>query len=197
MKFRNYVLVGISLTLAVSSVMCSLTRRAGAPTPPPSPTEEVHLQSTIESLQATVKAENVPAKPTEAEAESFATPSESKGSISGKLSYPSEAIPPLRIVAFRVGGEGWYSVEYPMNTFEYTLEDLPAGTYHVVAYVLPSSTFAELAGGYSQAVVCGLSVECTDHSLVDVVVNADEDTPNINPGDWYAPEGTFPPDPAS
>jgi hypothetical protein len=51
---------------------------------------------------------------------------------------------------------------------------------------------AGLAGGYTQAVPCGLSVNCTDHSLIPVQVNNGVVTQNINPGDWYAPEGSFP-----
>jgi hypothetical protein len=51
------------------------------------------------------------------------------------------------------------------------------------------------AGGYTAMVTCGLSVGCEDHSLIDVTVESGKDTPNIAPGDWYAPDGFFPPMP--
>lgn len=193
MKSRYFFLIVISIFLAASSLMCSLTGRAGEPTPPGNPTPEVQWQSTVESLESTMQALAV--TPSVKQQDAPSASAENTGSISGRLSYPSEAIPALRIVAFSVDSDAWYSMDVPMNTFEYTLTDLPAGTYHVVAYVLPSDTFPPLAGGYSEMVLCGLSVDCTDHSLADVIVTAGQDTPDINPGDWYAAEGFFPPMP--
>ena len=35
-------------------------------------------------------------------------------------------------------------------------------------------------------VTCGLSVDCTDHELIEVLVYPGTDTININPVDWYA-----------
>ncbi|MEW5872551.1 MAG: carboxypeptidase-like regulatory domain-containing protein [Chloroflexota bacterium] len=113
------------------------------------------------------------------------------GSISGSLSFPSEGIPPLRVVAFNIGTGEYYFVTTVQNQGTYIIENLTAGVYHVVAYVLDGS----YAGGYSQAVPCGLSVNCADHSLIDVTVNPDQETTNINPADWYAPPGSFPPAP--
>jgi hypothetical protein len=113
------------------------------------------------------------------------------GMISGHLSYPSEWIPPLRVVAFDFNTmiEAG-SVDTQENDSFYTLT-LPAGTYYVVAYTMDGA----LAGGYSQAVLCGLTVACTDHSLVAVQVLANLSAMDIDPGDWYAPPGTFPPMP--
>ena len=76
-----------------------------------------------------------------------------------------------------------------MNTVDgqgtYILTDLPAATYHVVAYLvaLPHDL---LAGGYSQAVPCGLLASCVDHSLIDIQLKAGEALAGINPTDWYA-----------
>lgn len=113
------------------------------------------------------------------------------GSISGSLSFPSEGIPPLRVVAFNLTSGEYYYVKTVQNQGSYRIENLPAGSYHVVAYVLDGT----YAGGYSQAVPCGLSVNCTDHSLVNVTVNPGQETADINPADWYAPPGSFPPAP--
>jgi hypothetical protein len=119
------------------------------------------------------------------------TPTVEPGSISGRLSYPSEFIPPQRVVAFQVNGYNYRFVDTMQNQNIYHITGLPPGVYHVVAYVMDGS----FAGGYTQAVPCGLSVGCVDHSLIDVTVEAGKDTPYINPGDWYAPEGSFPPMP--
>jgi hypothetical protein len=116
------------------------------------------------------------------------TPTPVPGSVSGTLSYPSEFIPAMRVVAFSVGGFNYRYVDTMQNQGTYQITGLPPGKYHVVAYVIDGS----LAGGYTQMVLCGLSADCTDHSLIDVTVEAGKDTADINPGDWYAPEGTFP-----
>ncbi|MBN2386214.1 MAG: hypothetical protein JXB85_04285 [Anaerolineales bacterium] len=113
------------------------------------------------------------------------------GAISGMLSYPAEGIPALRVVAFSAADPNvYFYVDTVPNQGTYLIEDLPTGVYHVVAYNL-NPNFA-LGGGYSQAVPCGLLATCTDHSLVEVIVTAGLTIENINPGDWYAPEGSFP-----
>lgn len=119
------------------------------------------------------------------------TPTLEPGSISGRLSYPSDFIPPQRVVAFEVGGYNYRFVDTVQNQNVYHITGLRPGVYHVVAYVMDG----DLAGGYTQAVPCGLAVGCNDHSLIEVTVEAGMDTPNINPGDWYAPEEAFPPMP--
>ena len=119
------------------------------------------------------------------------TPTPVPGSVSGALSYPSEFIPPLRVVAFNVNGLNYRYVDTMQDQATYQITGLAPGVYHVVAYIMDGS----YAGGYTFAVPCGLSVDCADHSLIDVIVEAGKDTPDINPADWYAPEGTFPPMP--
>jgi hypothetical protein len=113
------------------------------------------------------------------------------GSISGTLSYPSEGIPPLRVVAYNLFDQSYRYVDTQQDQNTYQITSLAPGKYHVVAYVAGGG----LAGGYTPAVACGLMVTCTDHALLEVMVFSGQDTPNINPHDWYAPEGTFPPMP--
>lgn len=124
--------------------------------------------------------------------EGFQTPTPVTGSISGHLSYPSEFIPAMQIVVFDVNNTiQWFYQATSENTNTYQFDGLPAGTYFVVAYV----TGGDFGGGYTQAVPCGLSVECTDHSLIPVAVSGGQVTTGVDPQDWYAPEGTFPPNP--
>ena len=110
------------------------------------------------------------------------------GSISGTLSYPSSFIPALRVVAFQVSGFNYRYVDTMQNQTTYQITGLAPGLYRVVAYTLDGT----IAGGHTQMVLCGLLATCTDHTLVDVEVKAGKDTPSINPGDWYAPAGSFP-----
>jgi len=117
------------------------------------------------------------------------------GSIAGTLSYPSEGIPPLAVVAFHVGGGpgDYYYVFTQTNQSAYQIDNLPPGQYTVVAYSLGGGGFPSgLAGGFTQYVLCGMQPPCSNHALAEVTVNAGQVTQNINPGDWYAPQGTYP-----
>ena len=127
------------------------------------------------------------------------------GTVTGKLSYPSEFIPPLRVVLFSLTDGKAYYVDTAKDQGTYSIA-VPVGTYTVVSYPYagsPGSTGVAdsylpnggaFAGGYTQMVPCGLNVSCTDHSLIAVTVEAGG-TVTADPGDWYAPEGTFPPMP--
>ncbi|MGW8224865.1 MAG: LysM peptidoglycan-binding domain-containing protein [Anaerolineales bacterium] len=111
----------------------------------------------------------------------------STGLITGNLSYPSEHIPALTIIATRLdnGKNTYYSLETADGQSSYALRVDP-GVYQVVAY------YGGFAGGYTQSVFCGLGLNCSDHSLLPVLVQAGDILSNINPGDWYAPAGSFP-----
>jgi hypothetical protein len=113
------------------------------------------------------------------------------GTLRGHLIYPAEVLVAQRIVAFDIATmTAVADVTTSEGQNEYEL-NVPAGDYYVVAYTLDGG----LSAGYSQAVPCGLSVDCTDHSLIPVHVNAGETVNDIDPQDWYADAGTFPPMP--
>jgi hypothetical protein len=97
------------------------------------------------------------------------------------------------VVAFNSDSNLWYYVTTPQGASSYQLDNLPAGFYYVVAY--PNLDGIGAAGGYTAAVPCGLSVDCTDHSLLGVEVIGNQIAVGINPQDWYAPEGAFPGNP--
>lgn len=154
---------------------------------------QVTLDSQQAAAQATTQALIDQAQPAAAaggssQAEDFPT-----GSITGRLSYPSEGLPPLRIVAFHLDTSEYHSVEV-YNQINYRMDQIPTGRYVLVAYPIDSGP-NELSGGYSQAVLCGLTAQCTDHGLIVFEVKADQVTEGINPADWYAPAGAFPPQP--
>ncbi|MFZ5809661.1 MAG: carboxypeptidase-like regulatory domain-containing protein [Chloroflexota bacterium] len=171
--------IWLILALAVFALACNLTALL------PSSSSGDTAATSAAATQLAVSAEQT----AQANAAPSSTEAPQTGSISGNLSYPSEFIPPLRVVAINTATNQAYSVDTAMNQTTYQLDNLPAGSYFVIAY------YQNLAGGYSQFVTCGLSVDCSDHTLIPVTVNAGEVTPNINPGDWYAPADAFPPNP--
>ena len=104
--------------------------------------------------------------------------------IKGNLGYPSEFIPPLRVVAFDVNSNAYVYVDTQRNQTTYQINDLAQGTYHVVAYVRDEAP--DWPAGYSYFVVCGMTVHCDNHSLVDVHVYAGRVTEDVDPIDFYA-----------
>jgi LysM repeat protein len=118
------------------------------------------------------------------------TQSSTIGLISGKLSFPSEHIPPLTVFAIRIdnGLSTFYSINTAENQSSYAIEVDP-GIYNVFAYR------GDYAAGYTKYVTCGMGASCSDHSLLPVVVKAGKTIKNIDLTDWYAPSGTFPPRP--
>lgn len=105
------------------------------------------------------------------------------GGISGRLGYPSSFIPPLRVVAFNLDTGEYFDVDTEVNQSHYEITGLPPGTYHVVAYVQEMGP--DIAGGYSEFVLCGLSVDCQDHQLVDVIILAGQVVEDVDPVDFY------------
>ncbi len=134
---------------------------------------------------------------------SFSTPTasaptatSSTGSISGQLNYPASSLPALYVTAFQAGTQNYQYVITNPGQSTYEIDGLPAGVYHVVAYTIGGGGFpVGLPGGYSKAVPCGLTENCSDHTLIDVTVPAGQTVTGINPMDWYAPQGTYPPFP--
>jgi hypothetical protein len=96
------------------------------------------------------------------------------GGLAGSLSYPSEGIPQLVVVAFNIDTGYWWWVGTVVNQASYGFSDIPAGRYQVVAYA-PSGLEAGYASGTS---------------LRTVVVQGGQTTSGINLSDWY-PGGTY------
>ncbi|MGD0807023.1 MAG: hypothetical protein ABSA10_06105 [Anaerolineales bacterium] len=173
---RKISLIVMALTLV--GMACACPNLAG-------------IQSTLDVVQQTVVTgmTEIPAT-IKAGATEFSklTPASANGTIRGHLSYPSEVLVAQRIIAFDTASMtkvAEVSTVQGQNTYALSV---PEGDYYVVAYTLDGN----LSAGYSQAVPCGLSVDCTDHSLIVVHVDSGTFVENIDPQDWYAPDGTFP-----
>lgn len=122
------------------------------------------------------------------------TPEISTGTIRGHLSFPGEYLPAQRIVAFDSGTlRPVASVDTDEGQAGYSLQ-VPRGSYVVVAYALDPE-YSDLCGGYSAAVPAGLVSGLEDHSLIAVEVETGSVASGVDPADWYAPEGSFPPEP--
>lgn len=107
-------------------------------------------------------------------------------SLSGRLIYPSDHIPPQRVVAFEVNTGYYYWLRTGDGSSSYKLENLPAGTYVVMAYVNLGANV--LKAGYSVYAKCNLTCD-QDHSLVQIELKDGEHLTGIDPIDWYAPDG--------
>lgn len=122
--------------------------------------------------------------------------------LTGNLSYPSEFIPAMRVAAFSLTNGNVYFTDTAKGQGVYSL-NVPGGTYYVVAYPYEgtpgnigqaaswSMGGGTFSGGYTKAVQCGLTAQCLDHALVAVVAFPGQALA-VDPGDWYALEGSFP-----
>jgi len=189
------LIVLLSLTVLTLSA-CSLTNFLEDLIGTQTDSAEEQVSATLQALESD-KAAGTPqeATPTIEETQP------SKGTISGEITYPSEFLPPQRIVAFDVNDMNTHYMTEVHSGVTYSLE-LPPGTYYVLAYVIDLEALGAtpgLSGAYSQAVLCGLQYGCDDHSLVPVQVNAGQTMAGIDPVDWYLPPGEdagWPSDPA-
>lgn len=147
-------------------------------------TLEVGVISETQETTLEVAPTAVPSTPTP-------EPNPDTGVVMGKICYPSEFIPSLTAY-FQNNTTGEF-VEMPVaeNQAIYSLE-LEPGEYIAFAYPLEGSI--TLGGMYSEAVPCGLNVECTDHTLLAFTVLPGETIEGIDICDWYA-QDQVPPQP--
>jgi len=173
--------LAVAVLLAVSSIFCTYLPS----TKPVSTLPSGRLDATMAALQNLAASQSSSSKSTGL----LAT-----ASISGKLSDPAKTLPAMRVVAFNLKNGAYYTAEI-RSSGRYQIDHLPAGGYHVVAYPITKTGSSDLIGGYSQAVLCGLSVNCTDHSLILIRVVDGAQVSGIDPIDFNAPAGAFPQDP--
>ena len=126
-------------------------------------------------------------------------PPSTAGSISGTLTYPSEFLPAQTVYAVSVDGRLFYRVETVVGQGHYKMFGVPAGDYFVLAVLrMPlragSGEVASTRFGaaYTKASICGLFADCPDHTLMPVRVESRQETVNIKPDDWYAPQDFYP-----
>lgn len=110
------------------------------------------------------------------------------------MGYPSSGNPVLDVFAINADDPSrFYVQQLTPNQPLWSLR-LPPGRYYLLAYTAEPGA-PTIAGAYTEYVRCGMLPECTDHSLLAVIVGESQSIGDINIGDWYAPEGSFPPRP--
>jgi hypothetical protein len=179
-KLMEEAMKATSQAIATDQMVPTLALPTLAPCPTCAPSTLV-----VAATQASIPTDTPIPSPTNA----------ATGSLSGALNYPSSYIPAQRVIAFNLKTGYYYWQNTTDGTASYSFEKLPAGIYHVLSYLI--SNPKTLVAGYSQAVPCGLSVTCTDHSLIDVEVKVGQETTGVNVFDWYADQATagWPADP--
>jgi hypothetical protein len=127
----------------------------------------------------------------EVEAASIAPPSPTPvptaGTIEGLLCYPSEGVPPMNLYFEEVNSQSIETFGHPGGSMDYSVQ-VPPGTYVAYAWTLDFG----IGGAYTQAVPCGLTVTCSDHSLIQFQVQAGQTTAGIDICDYYGDPGFVP-----
>jgi hypothetical protein len=164
-----------AVCVAVVAAGCS----ASQVVPTPAPSATANPTPTASSVAASATSPATPGIP---------------GAITGKLGYPSDFIPALRIYAIDPTAPGRYRVVHTaQNQQTYLIAGVAPGTYFVYASAYSLAGPPELLGGaYTKAVACGLSSGCTDHTPVAVQVRPGAVADGVDVRDWYAPPGAYP-----
>lgn len=123
-------------------------------------------------------------KPNVTNVENIKIPVTQKGSVTGKLCYPSSGIPELELYAKNTQTNEIKNMYTKQNQMQYTFENLNAGTYTFYAYVKDDMK-KELGGGYTEMVPCGLQYGCEDHTLIEVKVENNKMVEGVDICDWY------------
>ncbi len=134
------------------------------------------------SVAGTLTSEPVVLPPT-----STVGPAPLTGTVTGRICYPSEGIPPMTLYLESTLAGTTTEVAVAQNQGSFTV-DLAPDTYIVYAW-LPG--FA-IGGAYTPSVLCGLTTACTDHSLLPITVAAGSTVTGVDVCDWYGGPGSVP-----
>src|SRR5687768_12428947 len=122
-----------------------------------------------------------------------------QGVVKGTLCYPSDYIPPMTVYLKNQDTKKIYRQVTKQNQKNFSFKEIPDGKYVAFAYTLDETLIdnqnktSKAGGGYTQFVPCGLSVECEDHSLIEILVVNGTGSPGIEICDWYG--AIIPPEP--
>jgi len=115
------------------------------------------------------------------------------GSISGLVNCACGGLPAQDIYAISTDGARFYVTQTVPGQTHWRILGVPAGNYFVYAAEriarVESGTYASpptFASGYTNAIACGLTVSCTDHSPLVVEVRPGQETTGSETFDWYA-----------
>jgi hypothetical protein len=110
------------------------------------------------------------------------------GTITGGITYPSDRLPEgivvhaLNTQTKQVYNTSKFNQDAKYDYAAWYALSVPAGTYHVYA-IAPSMEGRKAY--HNQFIRCGIRVECTDTTIVEVPVTAERETADITVGDWW------------
>lgn len=111
--------------------------------------------------------------------------------LSGRVGFPSSGNPVLDVFAIDADDPSRFYVQQLTPNQPFWSLRLAPGRYYLLAYTAEPGA-PGIAGGYSEYVRCGMLPECVNHSLLPVTVGAGQSIGEINIGDWYAPQESYP-----
>ena len=103
------------------------------------------------------------------------------GTITGKLTFPSSYLPDDLLVCAQKVSSKEVTCKGGFEGTRYSI-DLDPGSYFVWSQTNGMQGYRAF---YTVAVPCGLTVECTDHTPLEVELGAGQTLEDIDPGDWY------------
>jgi len=83
------------------------------------------------------------------------------GQVTGSICYPSEAIPAMTAFFENQASGQATQLDIAENQGDYSIQ-LEPGEY--LAYAYREGESIKIGGMYSQAIACGLTVDCSDHT---------------------------------
>ena len=167
---------GVTLIAAVLLVTTSCTT--------PTRGEDASARPSSNAGQPSATRPTSAASPSGDPAGRTATP-QAPGTITGRLSYPSEMIPPMRVYAVDAAAPARYRVVHmPGNATRYTIAGVAPGSYYIVASPYTMDPSGALRAAYTRSVACGMTAACTDHSLLAVQVRPGATTDGVDILDW-------------
>ena len=118
------------------------------------------------------------------------TTAQRTGKMSGKLTYPSDYIPPDMVLCVESPGKAVCSNStskpgfvFRINTRAASYEiTLPAGKYHLYGR---TSEMQGVKAYYNEFVKCGMDVKCKSKRKIQLDVKAGKTIRGITVGDWY------------
>jgi len=110
--------------------------------------------------------------------------------LKGTLCYPSDYIPAMTIYLKEVNSDTLFTLTTSIDQEEFEFVNVPSGEYYAYAYTIEEESIdadgskSRAGGGFTYAVLCGLSVDCLDHSLIVIKLSGNT-TETIQLCDWY------------
>lgn len=116
----------------------------------------------------------------------FSVSCSKKNIIEGNIGYPSDYVPQVEVFLENVA-TGSQIIQLVEASYEresaYCFRDVPDGKY--IIFAIPTEAEIEtLVGGYTNAVPCGLTVDCDDHTYIQLDVKEGKYLSGINIYDW-------------